>query len=81
LKFRRLLMLMTVVLVGCGDQSEKPAAEPSPTEEAAADASSEVAPGAEVIEVNLEAADAAKLSEVIENNRGKVVLVDYWATW
>jgi thiol-disulfide isomerase/thioredoxin len=33
------------------------------------------------IDVPLRTVDAAELARTVENHRGKVVLIDYWATW
>lgn len=66
------------LLVGCSRETAErepaPAVEPDPSVVVEAAAPKEV-------EVALEEADAARLAEVIANNRGKVVLVDYWALW
>ena len=62
-----LLALAAVVGAGCMETSPAPpAAAPS---------------AAPQVEVRLELADAAGLERAVAAHRGKVVLVDFWATW
>jgi thiol-disulfide isomerase/thioredoxin len=84
------LVAIAVLLVtpfGCGPESppaddgtETDAAvtpdAPDPAEPAPADT-----PGETASEITLRLADVAAYDEVIAGHRGKVVLVDFWATW
>jgi thiol-disulfide isomerase/thioredoxin len=60
------------VLAGCAPKAENRSAGGSPTESLSL---------ATAQTVSLRVTDAAGLREVLAKHRGKVVLVDYWATW
>lgn len=66
------------MLVGCGRETAE--REPAPPGEPDARVAVEAAAPNEA-EVAIEQADAARLAEIIDEHRGKVVLVDYWALW
>lgn len=75
-------------LLGCeaksitGDSSgtiEKPTA--SQTAPEGSSSSSEAQPAASAQEVNLVVADEKQFQETVDKHLGKVVLVDFWATW
>lgn len=61
-------ILVSLVTVVCTSCSKAPESTTSPIEPEA------------VSEISLEIANAAKVSEILEANRGNVVLVDYWQT-
>jgi thiol-disulfide isomerase/thioredoxin len=65
-------VLFFAFLTGCGPQQAPPDNEP---------ATSSVTPGGEAAEITVRIVDAEEYGKVIEKYRGKVVLVDFWATW
>ncbi|HEV7282081.1 MAG TPA: TlpA disulfide reductase family protein [Pirellulaceae bacterium] len=87
LSFRRRLFsfdlassaLLAVGLVGCAPEAtnDEPAAE-SPAVVVVGNSQSMEAPATEV---TVRTVDMAGLQEVLDEHAGKVVLVDYWATW
>lgn len=82
---RRLLLVLGGVLVALAGCSRSPsndvavssANESKPAASNAATETTEPPPAG----VSLRPADAAALQEVLESHHGKVVLVDFWATW
>ena len=89
-----LLLIAVLAACGCGDASATSgSASPDvqdttrPTANVPADSSpastqnQDADNSAAVQEVSLVSADAKKLAEVIAEHKGKVVLVDFWATW
>jgi thiol-disulfide isomerase/thioredoxin len=65
----------TLGMTGCGGPAERPAAADS----SAASARSEVA--ADPATIELKPVDRAAFDAIVAKHKGKVVLVDFWATW
>ena len=80
---RRVVAMAVLALTsaGCIDSAEPPSAAPpeSPDELSApvSPAPADPAPGG----VSVDLLDGPGMAEVLENRRGRVVLVDFWATW
>lgn len=75
-------------MVGAGGSKSKSAVAdssetevPGPQTEPPLTASTEAKSSAEVGDITVSAADRAGLNEVLAKHKGKIVLVDYWATW
>jgi thiol-disulfide isomerase/thioredoxin len=84
---RSLLLLATGVVAGCGPQGTHPVGGPvarNGDQGGTADndaADSEGAAAGEDSEITLKVVDAEGYKQVIAQHQGKVVLVDFWATW
>jgi len=74
--FRMLGLVAVLGLVGCAASSTESPADNSPGPAEATDASP--SPNAPVKVV---VADEKQFQDVVDSHRGKVVLVDFWATW
>lgn len=73
-------ILMTVIAAGCGTQTE-PAAPPQPDAGPPAKASA-ASPSTDAARpIDLVAADLDTYHAVLEKHQGRVILVDFWATW
>ena len=68
-------ILAMLVLAGCSNRSDKDGSSPAPPEPHSE--SGNVAPE----DVSVGIIDEAGFADVLERHRGKVVLVDYWATY
>ena len=88
------LIALSLVVAGCGQNAVAPSAptETTATTQAAGDenaaaatanvsAESSEPAAAEAPPITLELADGATYQQTLESLRGKVVLVDFWATW
>ncbi len=90
---RWVLLLAVVVFVGCNSSKQVAAPLPEASEQTpagqtspqiAADESTLTAENAEqpeIAPITLVVADAQQYAEVIRKHKGKIVLVDFWATW
>lgn len=85
-----LLALIMLGTSGCGAPAHEPdAATSSPAETAvpAPAASTEavqqtpLAPAPEAVTIDLQSVDRAAFDALVQRHQGKVVLVDFWATW
>ncbi len=74
MRFAILTILLMLLPVGCSNTSQ---------DEVAPEPAAETIPPAEVSleDIDLEIIDEAGLADVLKRHRGKVVLIDYWATW
>lgn len=73
----------TLGTLGCGGPAERPAAAGSSSEASGAPASGEFAKpqAAGAASIELKAVDRAAFDALLAEQLGKVVLVDFWATW
>ena len=75
-------ILAAFVVAGCSNPSDKDGSEaPLPETRPAAVSLPETHPAATPENVSVEIMDEARFADVLERRRGKVVLIDYWATW
>ena len=79
------LALVVSLFVGCGDDSQ-PIDSNAAAPEASGQHSDSHAPtapadGEQAAAVDLQPTDNARLQEIIGQHKGKIVVVDFWATW
>ncbi len=76
-----LAVLTSSLLPGCGDSSPDRQGVMPPAAGSHAGPAAAAAKAIDRGEVNLRAIDEEEFAEVLKQHQGKVVLVDFWATW
>jgi thiol-disulfide isomerase/thioredoxin len=71
-----LFSFAAAVVAGCRGEASKPAAAPASTP-----AKSQASAPVDAAPITVEVVDRAGYDQAIAKHRGKVVLVDFWATW
>ncbi len=95
MSYRLVLLLAVVVFMGCNSSKQVAAPLPEASEqtppeqtspqiaagESTLTAENENAEQPDIAPITLVVADAQQYAEVIRKHKGKIVLVDFWATW
>ncbi|WP_298862891.1 TlpA disulfide reductase family protein [uncultured Gimesia sp.] len=80
--FLSIACLLIILTVGCSSQesSQSPSITSENPSQSAQANSPEIKPG-KTVEITLTLTDVHGFKEMIEKQKGKVILVDFWATW